>query len=130
MLIGKKGLNPTMPLCHYCGKPKNMIMLTGLEGEKWAKKNGRSDGEMPMHVYVEDDIEPCDECKKKGIALVEVIPGDPLKYTGDRWLVTEACIERLAGKDSELYKRAMEKRVMLIDTTAADQIRLPRGTTK
>ena len=130
MRIGKKGLNPTIPLCHYCGKPKNMIMLTGLAGEKWAKKNGHSDGEMPMYVHVEDDIEPCDECKAKGIALVEVIPGDTLKYTGDRWLVTEACIERLAGKDSELYKRAMEKRVMLIDSTAADQIRLPKGTIK
>ncbi len=130
MRIGKKGLNPTIPLCHCCGKPKNMIMPTGLAGEKWAKKNGHSDGEMPMYVHVEDDIEPCDECKAKGIALVEVIPGDPLKYTGDRRLVTESCIERLAGKDSELYKHAMEKRVMLIDSTAADQIRLPRGETK
>lgn len=130
MRIGKKGLNPTIPLCHYCGKPKNMIMLTGLAGEEWAKENGHSDGEMPMHVYVEDDIEPCDECKKKGIALVAIIPGDPLKYTGDRWLVTEAFIERLVGKSSEFYKRAMEQRVMLIDSTAAAQIGLPRGTTK
>ena len=105
-------------------------MLTGLAGEKWAKENGHSDGEMPMHVYVEDDIEPCDECKKKGIALVAIIPGDPLKYTGDRWLVTEAFIERLVGKRSEFYKRAMEQRVMLIDSTAAAQIRLPRGETK
>lgn len=45
MRIGKKGLNPTIPVCHYCGEPKNMIMLTGLEGEKWAKENGHSDGE-------------------------------------------------------------------------------------
>lgn len=127
MLIGKNGLNPTIPVCHYCGKPKNMIMLTGLEGEKWAKKNGRPDGEMPMHVYVEEDVEPCDECKKKGIAIVEVIPSDPLKYTGDSWLVTEECIERLVGKDSELYKHAMEKRVVFIEPSVAEAVGLTKG---
>lgn len=129
MRIGKKGLNPTMPLCHYCGKPKNMIMLTGLEGEKWAKKNGRPDGEMPMHVYVEGDIEPCDECKAKGIAIVEVVPGDKTKYTGNSWLVTEECIERLVGKDSDLYKRAMKTRVILIGADTAEQIGLTKGAT-
>lgn len=127
MRIGKKGLNPTMPLCHYCGKPKNMIMLTGLEGEKWAKKNGRPDGEMPMHVYVEDDIEPCDECKAKGIAIVEAVPGDKPKYTGNGWLVTEECVERLVGKDSDIYKRAMETRVILIDADTAKQIGLTKA---
>ena len=131
MRIGKKGLNPTMPLCHYCGKPKNMIMLKGLEGEKWAKKNGRPDGEMPMTVYVEDDIEPCDECKKKGIALVEAVLNAQkrTKYTGNGWLVTEECIERLVGKDSDLYKRAMETRVILIDADTAEQIGLKKGAT-
>lgn len=128
MRIGKKGLNPTIPVCHYCGKTKNMIMLTGIEGEKWAKKNGRSDGEMPMTVYVEDDIEPCDECKAKGIAIVEVVMDEQeqkrMKYTGARWLVTEACIERLVGKDSDLYKRAMETRVMFIEPDVAEQIGL------
>lgn len=53
--IGKAGLNPTIPVCHYCGKGKNLIMLTGLAGETWAKKNGRSDGQMPMEVYVTED---------------------------------------------------------------------------
>lgn len=127
MLIGKKGLNPTMPLCHYCGKPKNMIMLTGLEGEKWAKKNGRPDGEMPMHVYVEEDVEPCDECKKKGIALIEIVPGKPPKPTGCLWLVTESMIDRMLDADSDLYKFAKEHRYMYIDKQAVDAIGLTRG---
>ena len=101
-------------------------MLTGLEGEKWARKNGMEDGEMPMNVYVEDDFEPCDECKAKGIAIVEVVLDEQkrMKYTGNRWLVTEACIERLVGKDSDLYKRAMETRVMFIEPDVAEQIGL------
>lgn len=126
MLIGKKGLNPTMPLCHYCGKPKNMIMLTGLTGEKWAKKNGMEDGEMPMNVYVEDDFEPCDECKAKGIALVEIIPDKPPKPTGCRWLVKEVVIDRMLEPDSALYKFAKKHRFMLIDRDAVDAMGLPR----
>lgn len=127
MRIGKKGLNPTIPLCHYCGKPKNMIMLTGLAGEKWATKNGHSDGEMPMHVYVEDDVEPCDECKKKGIALIEIVPGEPPKPTGCLWLVTENMIDRMLDADSDLYKFAKEHRYMYIDQQAVDAIGLTRG---
>ena len=41
MRIDKNGLNPTIPLCYYCGKEKNQIVLTGAEGSKWARKNRR-----------------------------------------------------------------------------------------
>lgn len=73
LLIGEKGVNPTIPLCPYCGKGKNELILTGLAGEEWAKKNGRPDGEMPMYVQLEGDIEPCDECKKRGIAFAQTL---------------------------------------------------------
>lgn len=109
--IGKAGLNPTIPVCHYCGKGKNQIMLTGLAGEKWAKKNGHSDGQMPMEVYVEDDIEPCDECKKLGIAVVEVDKDQ--KLTGNRWLIKEEAVERMISNE-ESKKKVLEMRVMVV----------------
>ena len=59
----------SIPLCHYCKKPKNEIILTGYEGEVWAKQNGHPDGQMPMYVFLKGDIQPCDECKKIGIAV-------------------------------------------------------------
>ena len=109
--IGKAGLNPTIPVCHYCGKGKNQILFTGLAGEKWAKKNGHSDGQMPVEVYVENDIEPCDECKKLGIAVVEV--DKDRKLTDNRWLIKEEAVERMISNE-ESKKKVLEMRVMVV----------------
>lgn len=114
MRIGKEtGLNPTIPLCPYCGEGKNQIILTGYEGEKWAKKNGRSDGRMPMYVRLEGDIEPCDECKKKGIALVEVNP-ETKEPSGTLHLVKEEFIKHLLSHDSEMLNRVLKQRILMI----------------
>lgn len=61
-LSKKHGLNPTIPLCPYCGKPKNQIAMLGEEGDKLAKALGRADGEMPMHCHLPGDVDPCEEC--------------------------------------------------------------------
>lgn len=64
-LSPKHGVNPCMPVCFFCGKERNEIVLFG--------KIGREDKEAPMKAIV--DFEPCDECKKKfaeGVLLIEV----------------------------------------------------------
>lgn len=64
-LSPKHGLNPTIPVCFFCGKDKNEIALPG--------KINREDDEAPMKMIL--DFEPCDECKKKfaeGVLLIEV----------------------------------------------------------
>lgn len=48
----KHGLNPTIPVCFFCGKPKNELVLMG-------KLKG--DAEAPKNVCL--DYEPCDACK-------------------------------------------------------------------
>ena len=53
MLHPKFGLNPTMPVCFYCGEERGEIALLG----------ARYRGEAPKNMVI--DIEPCDECKKK-----------------------------------------------------------------
>lgn len=59
----KHGLNPTVPICFWCGKEKNEVALLG----KLPK-----DVEAPMHCII--DHEPCDECLagwKKGTVIIE-----------------------------------------------------------
>lgn len=48
----KHGLNPTIPVCFFCGKPKNELVLMG-------KLKG--DTEAPKNLCL--DYEPCDACK-------------------------------------------------------------------
>lgn len=68
-LSPKYGVNPTIPICAWCGKEKNEIVLMGRLGD------GRKgeDFEAPKNVLL--DYEPCDECRKKwslGVCLIAV----------------------------------------------------------
>lgn len=61
----KHGFNPCIPVCFFCGKDRNEIVLMG--------KIGREDREAPRKAIV--DYEPCDDCKEKfaqGVLLIEV----------------------------------------------------------
>lgn len=62
----KHGVNPTIPICFFCGEEKKEIVLLG-------KLPG--DTEAPMHMWIPGDYEPCEKCKEKwshGIPLIEV----------------------------------------------------------
>lgn len=50
----KFGVNPTIPDCFYCRKPKNEVLLLGAAYRKEAPSGGMVVG-----------LEPCDECKEK-----------------------------------------------------------------
>lgn len=125
--IGEAGLNPTIPLCHYCDQPKEMIYLTGLGGEKWAKKHGHSDGHVPMQTVIENDIEPCEECRKKGVALVEV--DENRKPTGNRWLVKDEFIEKVIN-DEEFKKQILKRRILMVPIEAVVALGLPYESKK
>ena len=59
----KHGVNPTIPICFWCGKEKNEIVLLG-------KLKG--DAEAPRSCVI--NYEPCDKCKeawKEGILFIE-----------------------------------------------------------
>ena len=58
----KHGVNPTIPVCFWCGKDKNEIVLLGKLKE---------DAEAPHRAIM--DYEPCDECKEyinQGVQLI------------------------------------------------------------
>lgn len=68
-LSPKHGLNPTIPVCAWCGEAKNEIALLG----KIKTDKRGEDPEAPMHCIL--DYEPCDKCKEQwsqGIACIEV----------------------------------------------------------
>lgn len=63
-LSEKHGVNPAIPLCFFCLKPKNEIILPG---------KMKNDMEAPRNAVW--DMRPCDECKgfmAKGIILISV----------------------------------------------------------
>lgn len=114
----KYGVNPTIPLCFVCGKPKNEIILTGrLHGDVEAPKN------------VAWDKRPCDECKKlmgQGIILISVKEDggdhDNPYRTGGWCVIKEEAAVRMF-KDEAILKSRM---VFVVDE-AWDMIGLPRG---
>lgn len=73
------GLNPTIPVCFWCGKDKNEIALLGRIRESTTNRFGAnitvkgSDLEAPSRMVL--GYEPCDDCKRmwdSGIAVIEV----------------------------------------------------------
>lgn len=80
-LSPKYGVNPTIPVCFWCGKEKNEIALMGRVRKResrntaYGTRNTRvvdNDVEMPMHMVL--DYEPCDCCKEQfeqGVHLIE-----------------------------------------------------------
>ncbi len=76
----KHGVNPTIPICFWCGKEKNEIALLGRISSKKVVKNAwdgtstqitDSDMEAPKNMIL--DYEPCDECRanmSQGITLL------------------------------------------------------------
>lgn len=93
------GLNPTMPVCFFCGKEKGEIAFLG----------DRYDGEAPKHMCI--DYEPCENCKAmmaKGVTVIETATeskdgrpsiskdndGHPIYPTG-KWLVATEQIRNI-----------------------------------
>lgn len=67
-LSPKYGVNPTIPICFWCGREREEIALMGRIGD--GRKH--EDFEAPMHTVI--DFEPCEECKKNmdlGFTVIE-----------------------------------------------------------
>lgn len=63
-LSPKHGVNPSIPVCFWCGEPTNVLVLFG---------RLPNDREAGMHCGPVD-YEPCDKCKghwEQGVVLIE-----------------------------------------------------------
>ena len=73
-LSPKHGVNPTIPICAWCGQQKNEIALMGRIG-------GRDDLEAPRSCIL--DYNPCDCCAEQwsfGVAILEATTQRPQPY--------------------------------------------------
>lgn len=69
----KHGVNPTIPICAWCGQKKNEIAMLG--------KIDREDSEAPRNCIL--DYVPCDHCAEQwamGVAILEATTQRPTPY--------------------------------------------------
>jgi hypothetical protein len=111
----KYGLNPAIPVCFFCNKEKNEILLLGAACKE----------EAPKHTCF--DKEPCDECKKfmsMGVMLVSVRKADTLAdhenpyRTGRIAVVTQEAAQRW-------FPSIKEGRFAFVEDEAWDKLGLP-----
>ena len=130
-LSEKHGVNPAIPLCFFCLKPKNEIILAGKMRDREF-----SDREAPQHAVW--DTHPCDECQgwmEKGIILISVDDSKSTDhknpYRSGGWcVVKEDMVKRALGGSKELLEQTLRMRVAFITDEAWDKIGLPRGEMK
>lgn len=113
----KHGVNPTIPVCFFCGHEKNELALLGqLKGDVEAPKNAIL------------DYEPCESCQKifaQGILLVGVSDhindGRPpivsngsnaLYPTGSYMVVTEDFLDKTFDEETATGLRQSRKAVV------------------
>ena len=136
LLSKEHGLNPSITQCFFCGEDAG-IVLTGLRGEKIARKMGHADGQMPMHCGVVSDV-PCNKCEdymKQGIIIIGTKDGaDPNSdagpfecRSGNFLVVKEEAIKRLLPP-GELLDGVLKNRFMFMEHKALiDTGMLPTG---
>lgn len=126
-LSPKHGLNPTIPVCFFCGKDKNEIALLG--------KINRDDSEAPLRCVI--DYEPCDECKKimnQGITFIEASetpqrngqqPFNGNKYLTGKWCVVSEDFVKRNVKDKDAIKKILKSKMTLIAPGVIDMFGQP-----
>ena len=130
-LSPKHGLNPTIPVCFWCGNDKNEVALMG--------KINREDSEAPRKLIM--DYEPCDKCRElfsKGIHVIGVTDKpvienmfpiiddgkETLYPTGSMFVATEDWITRFltANKQESMIEDVLNKKVFLLPDAFVNEI--------
>jgi hypothetical protein len=114
------GLNPTMGVCYFCGKPDGTIGLLGkLPGDR----------EAPREAIL--STEPCAGCRglmDQGIMFIAAIPtDDPTEEphrTGPVCVIKTDAVKRL-GINPQLLERILKHRWTFIDPQTWEMIGLP-----
>jgi len=121
-LSKRYGVNAAIPVCFYCGKEKNELVLAGNIGK------GRGDIEAPKGKVW--DMEPCEECKgwvEKGVILVSVKDrevGDNPYRTGGWVVLKDEAVERMF--QGEAKDDLLRKRFGYVEDKVWDLVGLPR----
>lgn len=124
-LSPKHCVNPSLGLCFFCHKAKEVILF-GLM---------KDDAEAPRQVVMNQ--EPCDDCREymaKGVICISINPKlttdkrDP--WRSGRWaVITDAGMSRF-GMDAALLAQVLEKRVCFMEDEVWDKLGIPVGEIK
>jgi len=122
----KYGVNPTIPVCVWCGKERNEVAMLGAAYKE----------EAPMRMIL--DYEPCDDCKDKmklGVAIIEAsrtpvregwppfsTHGDRKVYITGRWVVVKPEAIHDLLKPSELAEKVIAGGSTLLDVEAFSRV--------
>lgn len=110
----KHGLNPTIPVCFFCGKEKGEIALLGAAYKEKAPRN--------MVV----DRQPCEECAswmKQGVIFIETQDGQEgqdLLRTGRMAVLKEGWVER--AMEPQVCETLLKSRACFIPKSIADAL--------
>lgn len=113
-LSKKHGVGAVIPLCYFCGKEKNEVALLGAGADKVEKELGS----MPSRVVI--DYEPCDNCKKLGIAILVAVKQDPKQMSRYRCVVQEESVKALLKNYPEKLSEVLRRRVMIMTYETAE----------
>lgn len=108
-LSPKPGLNPAIPMCYFCGKAKQEIILAG--------RLSRDDMEAPRAAVW--DKSPCDECRDwmtKGVILISVRDNDQDYRTGGWVVIKDDALRRLMS-DSDMLETILKCRHAFVSDT-------------
>lgn len=130
-LSPKHGVNPTIPVCFWCGKPKNELALLG--------KIDKEDSEAPQKLIV--NYEPCDACKElfsKGIHVIgcsdkpivetmfPIMQDEKhcLYPTGSMFVASEEWVKDFlkANESEDMIENVLERKTLLMPDSIVNQI--------
>lgn len=124
-LSPKHGVNPTIPMCFFCGESKNEIALLGKIGGKG------EDIEAPMYMVL--DYEPCDKCKETigdNVLVIGVQAQDTAELQkclpiqkgfvpyGNWTIMLPEAVKRIFELDDEVFANVMTHHRLLVDYRA------------
>jgi hypothetical protein len=125
-LSSKYGVNPCIPVCFFCGKEKNELLLLGKIGKRG------EDIEAPKEAVF--DYEPCEACKKLIGDNVLVIGAEPqtdmnilpiqkgLTPTGSWCVMTEEAVGRVFQLNDDDKKAVSLHKKLLVDGKILEMI--------
>lgn len=124
----KHGLNPSIPVCFWCGEEKSEIVLLG--------RVDKEDSQAPMHMVM--NYEPCEKCKKAFSMGIHVIgvntkpyengqppiqeDGEVMLYpSGAFFVATEQWVNRVITNDQD-RERILKCGKLLLDDSIVKEI--------
>lgn len=127
----KHGLNPTIPICFWCGQDKNEVGLLG--------KIDKEDSEAPQRMIINYD--PCDKCSElfsKGIHVIgasnhPIVPSMfpiisdenmTLYPTGSMFVATEDWVKRFlkANQREDMLDDVLAKKTLIMPDSIVSEI--------